>query len=227
MKRLFYLVFFMICYSSAFSQFIERLYGQVGGTLGADIMLSEGSIRQESFETTNINYATVFFSGRMNILEFSNDLALSLAGQPTLSVGRAYNEQGGGGNISFRMPFVAELNFNCAATVATRKRVGFSLGGGIQYMKYPLSSKPVPVAPSDNAQYLGINAQWWEPVIVTGVKFVGKQFYAREINLRVSMVNKGELDNTNENNAADLEKETIADFKSYAFTLSFLQYINY
>jgi|SRR5690554_286373 len=227
MKRFFYLILFMSMFSTAFSQFSERLFGQIGGTLGADVMFSEGNIRQESFETTNVNYATVFFAGRMNFLEFSNDVALSLAAQPTLSVGRAYNTQGGGGNISFRMPLVAELNFNSAATVSTRKRVGFSIGGGIQYIKYPISSKPVPVAPSNNAQYLGMNAQWWEPVVVTGVKFVGKFFYAKEINLRVAYANKSSLENTNKNNSLEMANENITEFTSFAFTLSFLQYINY
>lgn len=232
MKRLLHLVLFMSIFSSTFSQFNERLFGQVGGTLGADVMLSEGNmgVKRVPFSSTNVNYATIMFAGRMNFMEFSNDLSMSLGVQPTLSVGRAYNEQGGGGNISFRLPMVMELNFNSAATVSTRKKTGFSIGGGVQYVKYPLSAKSVPVArPEANtgSEYLGIKATWIEPVLVTGVKFVGKHYFAREINLRVSYANISEVGNDHIEGNKEDDRNNIHDFTNIGFTISFLQFINY
>ena len=232
MKRLLHLVLFMSIFSSAFSQFNERLFGQVGGTLGADVMISEGKmgVKRVPFSSTNVNYATIMFAGRMNFMEFSNDLSMSLGVQPTLSVGRAYNEQGGGGNISFRLPMVVELNFNSAATVSTRKKRGYSIGGGVQYVKYPLSAKSVPVArPETNtgSEYLGVKATWIEPVLVTGVKFVGKHYFAREINLRISYANISEVGNDHIEGNKEDDRNNMHDFTSIGFTLSFLQYINY
>ena len=228
MKRLLHLVLFMSIFSSAFSQFNERLFGQVGGTLGADVMISEGKmgVKRVPFSSTNVNYATIMFAGRMNFMEFSNDLSMSLGVQPTLSVGRAYNEQGGGGNISFRLPMVVELNFNSAATVSTRKKRGYSIGGGVQYVKYPLSAKSVPVArPETNtgSEYLGVKATWIEPVLVTGVKFVGKHYFAREINLRISYANISEVGNDHIEGNKEDDRNNMHDFTSIGFTLSFLQ----
>ncbi|HPY82312.1 MAG: hypothetical protein M0R02_01205 [Bacteroidales bacterium] len=232
MKRLLHLILFMSIFTTAFSQFNERLFGQVGGTLGADIMMSEGKmgIKKIPFKSTNVNYATIMFAGRMNFLEFSNDLSMSLGLQPTLSVGRAYNQQGGGGNISFRIPLVVEVNFNSASTVSTRKKTGFSIGGGVQYIKYPLSAKSVPVAKPElqtGSEYLGIKASWLEPVLVTGVKFVGKYYFAREINLRISYANISEVGNDHFEGNKNDTRNNMHDFTSFGVTLSFLQYINY
>ena len=88
MKRLLHLVLFMSIFSSTFSQFNERLFGQVGGTLGADVMLSEGNmgVKRVPFSSTNVNYATIMFAGRMNILEFSNDLSMSTSASSNNSI---------------------------------------------------------------------------------------------------------------------------------------------
>jgi len=224
MKRLLHVVLFLAITSSVFSQRkTERFFMQIGGTLGADVMFSDGDIRKESFTTTNINYASVIFTSRLNFLQLSNNASISLGVQPTLSIGRAYNSVGGGGNLSFRLPGVIELNLGAAATGSTRKDVGFSIGGGVQYMKYPISANSVPVAPSKNSDYLGMYATWLEPVLVTGVKFFGKSYYCREVNLRFSYASKDEV-----NNATDLTQgEVINNFHSMGIMVSFLQYLNY
>lgn len=223
MKRLIFsaLLFFIV--ANTYSQLDERVFGQIGGTLGADAMMTSGVIQKQSFSSTNINYVTVMFTGRLNILEFSNNMSMSLGVQPTLSVGRAYNSVGGGGNLSVRIPGVFELNFGAASTVSTRKDVGFSIGGGIQFVKYPLSSKAIAVAPNKNNDYLGIYAKWTEPVLVTGIKFFGKHYYCREINMRVSYASIGEV----ENNSKITENQFITGFQNVGVMLSFLQYINY
>lgn len=229
MKRIIHLVLFVSVFSNSYSQFHERLFGQVGGTIGLDVMYTDGKMRvtKEAFESLNVNYATVIFAGRLNILEFSNDLSLSFAAQPTLSVGRSYNNQGGGGNLNMRIPMVFELNFNSAATVSTRKKTGYSIGGGIQYVQYPLfGNNSVPVG-QGSTQFLGMNANWVEGVLVTGVKFVGKHFYARELNLRIAYAQISELGNDHFEGNKDDNRNNIHDFRNVGVMLSFLQYINY
>ncbi len=224
MKRLLSLLLFVSVLTQGFSQFNERLFGQIGGTVGFDFTRSSGKILNVDFSNTQINYASVFFAGRMNFLELSNNSSMSLALHPTFSIGRAYNEVGGGANFSLRVPFFMELNLGAASTVSTRKNEGFAIGMGVQYVRYPFFSNGiVPVAIDRNRKPVAMSAIWYEPVMQMGYKFFGKNYYCKEINLRASYAMPMGI----VNNDTDLITSKIEKFNSVGVMISFLQYINY
>jgi hypothetical protein len=228
MKRLIQVVLLISVFSNAFSQIDERVFFQIGGTVGADYSASKGAIGvkninvNQSYTNTQINYASVIFGSRINFMEFSNNSSMSLALKPTLSMGRAYNDIGGGSNLSLRVPVFMELNFGAASTVSTRKDVGFAIGFGMQYVRYPLL-KGVPVAKDLGTKAVTVNAHWFEPVVDMGIKFFGKHYYCREVNLRASYASIKEVDNS----TAQAPDQVIKGFTNMGFMLSFSQYINY
>lgn len=227
MKRILPIILLVCLFSKAFSQFDERVFFQLGGTVGFDYTNMTGKIGEglTYYDVSNnqINYATVIFTTRLNFLEFSNNSSMSLGVQPALSLGRAYNSVGGGGNASFRFPAFLELNFGAASTVSTRKDFGFGIGLGAQYMKYPLMNT-VPIANgSHEGEVLGINTKWIAPTLQMGLKFFGKSYYCREINLRATYGSYDEINNDSEYS----KNQVIKDFKTMGVMISFLQYLNY
>lgn len=225
--------------------FASKLYFQLGGTIGADVMRYEGifcknsmasNIQPIPFSATNVNYATLMGVGRVNFLEISNNASLSLAMRPNISFGRAYGD-GGGTTTMIRLPFTLDFNSGAAATVSTRAKTGFSFGVGAEFIKYPLGNA-VDVAAEKEAngvntstgRYINMKAAWWQPVAVVGVKFFGKHYLCRELNFKASFCSMGELDNQttiNTNNNGQSLYGTIYDWKTVGLTISFLQYLNY
>jgi hypothetical protein len=227
MKRILPIILLVCLFSKAFSQFDERVFFQLGGTVGFDYTQMKGKIGEglSFYDITNnqINYATVIFTTRLNFLEFSNNSSMSLDVQPALSLGRAYNSVGGNGNASFRLPAFLELNFGAASTVSTRKDYGFGIGIGAQYMKYPLMGN-VPVYNGTHAgEIYSINSSWICPTLQMGLKFFGKSYYCREINLRATYGASNKLDNNSETSS----NQVIKDFQTMGVMISFLQYLNY
>lgn len=224
MKKLFSFLVLAHIASFSFSQIDERVFGQVGGTILADITQSSGSILGEKFETYNINFASFMFAGRINFLEISNNTSLSLSAVPTLSVGGAFNDIGASANFSFRLPLLIDFNYGTAATIVTRKNGGIAFSLGAQYSRYPLfPNGTAAVAKDRNGKILSMSAYWIEPVMSVGYKFFGKHYYCREINLRASYaLPMGEV-----NNDTKQIKSNIDDFKSMGVMISFMQYINY
>lgn len=224
MKRFATFLLFVSILTQGFSQLDERVFGQIGGTVGFDYTRSSGTILGAEFTNNQINYASIIFAGRMNFLELSNNSSLSLAVHPTLGIGRAYNEIGGGSSFSLRVPLFVELNLGAASTVSTRKNEGFAIGLGAQYVRYPMfGNGTVPVAKDKNNKVVAMSAIWTEPVLQMGYKFFGKNYYCREINLRASYA----MPFGTVNNDTKLIKSNIDNFNSFGVMLSFLQYINY
>ena len=220
--------------------FASKLYFQLGGTIGADVMRYEGIFCKNSmasyiqpipFSATNVNYATLMGVGRVNFLEISNNSSLSLALRPSVSFGRAYGDGGGGTSTMFRFPITLDINSGAAATVSTRAKTGFSLGLGAEFVKYPLGNAVDVVAePNTNeggttGRYLNMKASWWQPVAVVGVKFFGKHYLCRELNFKFAYCSTGEIDN--QTNTDKSRYGTISDWQTFGATISFLQYLNY
>ena len=224
MKRLATLLLFVGIFFQGFSQLDERVFGQIGGTVGFDFTHSSGTVLGTEYSNNQINYASVIFAGRMNFLELTNNSSMSLAVHPTFGIGRAYNEIGGGSTFSLRVPLFIELNIGAASTVSTRKNEGFAIGIGAQYVRYPMfGNGTVPVAKDKNNKVVAMSAIWTEPVLHMGYKFFGKNYYCREINLRASYA----MPFGTVNNDTKLIKSNIDSFNSMGVMLSFLQYINY
>ena len=248
MKRLVQLLVCLVLVStSAFAGkggFGERLFFQVGGTIGADVMNMTGTIGKDpenatsksqkiatEYSSLNVNYATLILAGRINFLEMTTNSALSLNVRPSFSFGRAYNTTGGGNTTMLRLPFTLEFNSGAASTASTRAKTGFSFGGGAEYIMYPLGNA-VSIAedPNGNGGMAGgynrdLKASWLQPVVYAGVKFFGKHYYCREINFKASF---SSIATVNNKSNVDADKfGTIYDFKTVGLMISFLQYINY
>lgn len=224
MKRLLSLLLFVSILTQGFSQLDERVFGQIGGTVGFDFTHTSGKILDTEFSNNQINYASVIFAGRLNFLELSNNSSMSLAVHPTLGIGRAYNEIGGGSSFSLRVPLFVEINFGAASTVSTRKNEGFAIGIGAQYVRYPMfGNGTIPVAKDKNKKIVAMSTIWTEPVLHMGYKFFGKHYYCREVNLRASYAMPFGV----VNNDTKLIKSNVENFNSVGVMLSFLQYINY
>ena len=220
------------------------MFFQLGGTIGADVMHYEGIFCKNSlasnidpipFSATNVNYATLMGLAGINFLEVSTNFSLSLAARPNISFGRAYGD-GGGTTSMIRLPFTLDINSGAAATVATRAKTGFSFGVGAEFVKCPLGNavdvaaeKEVNGGNDKTGRYINMKVAWWQPVAVVGVKFFGKHYLCRELNLKASFGSKGELDNKTTINAINGQSlyGTIYDWKSVGLTISFLQYLNY
>ncbi|MCQ2959222.1 MAG: hypothetical protein MJ198_03420 [Bacteroidales bacterium] len=237
MKRLFQLV---VCFSLISSVVFagrggigERLFFQIGGTVGADVMNMTGTIAKgeidERLETpytsTNVNFATLVLAGRINFLELSNNSSLGLVLRPCASFGRAFNDYGGTSTM-VRLPFSIELNTGAAATVSTRAKTGVTFGLGYELVKYPVGNG-ITVA-SDNGQERAIKAGWGQYVGVVGIKFFGKHYFCREINFKASYSSRGG-DNYVRNLAEEENSyyKNIGDWQTVGLMISFLQYLNY
>lgn len=222
--------------------FASKLFFQLGGTIGADVMRYEGVFCKDNsatniapipFAATNVNYATLMGVGRVNFLEVSNNLSFSIATRPNISFGRAYGD-GGGTTSMIRLPFTFDINSGAAATVSTRAKTGFSFGVGAEFIKYPLGNAVDVAAEKGNfgdntGRYVNMKASWWQPVAVVGVKFFGKHYLCRELNFKASFCSMGELQNQTTIDVAQSQSlyGTVYDWKSVGLTISFLQYINY
>ena len=246
MKRLVQLVVCLVLISTtAFAGkggFGERLFFQVGGTIGADVLNMTGIIAkddanrpsatslQTEYSSLNVNYATLILAGRINFLEMTTNSALSLNFRPSASFGRAYNSAGGGNTTMLRLPFTIECNSGAASTASTRAKTGFAFGGGAEYVMYPLGNA-VSIAEDPNgnggasAYNRDLKCNWLQPVVYAGVKFFGKHYYCREINFKASFSSISTVDNKTN---VDADKfGLVSDFKTVGLMISFLQYINY
>lgn len=218
--------------------FASKLFFQLGGTIGADVMRYEGvfckdnpatNIEPIPFAATNVNYATLLAVGRVNFLEISNNSSLSLGFRPSIGFGRSYGE-GGGTSTMFRMPITLDINSGAAATVSTRAKTGFSFGLGAEFVKFPLGNAIDVVAEKANqgentGRYLNMKASWLQPVAVVGVKFFGKHYLCRELNFKASFASIASLENQTSFDEGLYGK--ISDWKTVGLTISFLQYLNY
>ncbi len=231
MKRFLHLVLFASLFSNAFGQFNERVFFQAGGTVAADFRSFSGipSDSRTKFNAINYNYATVILTGRVNIIEFSNNFSMSLGLQPAFSVGSFKETNADGPYCSVRIPGLLEFNFNAGATVSTRKDNGLSIGVGYQYTRLPMSEKtPLYILENPNDKDINsVNLDFFEPVVVVGYKFFGKKYYCKEINFRASYGAKDELINETSLTINDKIDRYITDFRTFSFTLSFLHYLNY
>ena len=234
MKRLFQVALFIGLFSvSSFAKggFGDRLFFQVGGTIGADVMnmtgvIAKGTPLETEYSSLNVNYATLALSGRVNLLEISNNSSLGLTLRPSGSFGRAYNDAGGGSSTMLRLPFTFDFHSGAAATVATRAKTGFTIGVGAEYVMYPLGN-PVAVAPDPNGldRDRDIKANWLQPVVVAGIKFTGKHYYCREINFKASFSTASSMTNSTSLDAQYYGK--IDGWQTVGFMVSFMQFLNY
>lgn len=242
MKRLLQLVVCLSLISSAAfagrGGIGEKIFFQIGGTVGADVMHMEGTfanekgargIKEITFVSNNVNLATLQFNARINFLELSNNSALSLSFRPSGSFGRAINDIGGTSTM-IRLPLTLDLNSGAAATVSTRAKTGFTLGVGAEFVKYPLAGEGVALCRDENSardgDYISLNASWIQPVVTLGIRFFGKHYYCREINFKACYKSPGDVDNKCNESAQSLYS-TIKDFQNVGLMISFMQYLNY
>lgn len=243
MKRIAELVLCLSLFaSSAFAGggFGERIFFQVGGTIGADVMNYGGTFLKDNpasnldpleFSSLNVNYATIVLAGRLNFLEMSNNSSLALAFRPCASFGRAYNDAGGGNSTTLRLPVTIDYNSGASSTVSTRAKTGFSFGVGAEFLMYPLGNAVDVVEQGVNgsgnvsSQALNFKANWIQPVVVVGIKFFGKHYYCRELNFKASYTSLSSISNKTNDGSGLYEK--VSDFTSVGLMVSFLQYLNY
>lgn len=221
----------------------ERLFFQVGGTVGADVMHMEGTfvntkgatnVKDINFVSNNVNFATVQLVGRINFLELSNNSSLSLAFRPSGGFGRAINDIGGT-TTTLRLPFTIDINSGAASTVSTRAKTGFSFGIGAEYIMYPAVGEGVSVCNDANQgavnnNYVSMKGGWWQPVAVVGIKFFGKHYYCREINFKACYYSTSALENKSISSESVVEENfysKISDFSNVGLMISFMQYLNY
>ena len=247
MKRIFQLV---VCLSLVSSVAMaghggigERIFFQVGGTVGADVMQMNGMFYNKSgaknlkdlpVENLNVNLATVSFVGRINILELSNNSSLSLAFRPAASIGRSINDFGGPSTM-LRLPFTFDLNSGAAATVSTRAKTGFVFGIGAEFISYPALGDGVTVQKTDagitqqgqNENFINMKASWIQPVATFGIRFFGKNYSCREINFKACFKPESEVENKSVVDNAANPYSTVSDFKNMGLMISYIQFLNY
>ncbi len=247
MKRIFQLV---VCLSLVSSVAMaghggigERLFFQVGGTVGADVMQmtgkflnlkNAGNLKDLDIENLNINLATVSFVGRINLLELSNNTSLSLAFRPAASIGRSINDFGGPSTM-LRLPFTFDFNSGAAATVSTRSKTGFVFGVGTEFISYPALGDGVTVQKTDagitqqgqNENFINMKGSWIQPVATFGIRFFGKNYSCREINFKACFKPEGDVENKSVIDNAANPYSTISNFQNMGLMLSYIQFLNY
>lgn len=221
----------------------ERIFFQIGGTVGADVMKMDGMFKNTKgaanmkdlpIENLNVNLATLQFVGRLNFLELSNNSSMSLSFRPAASIGRSINDFGGPSTM-LRLPLTFDFNSGAAATVSTRAKTGFVFGFGFEYISYPAVGDGVTVQKTDagngqagqNENYLNMKGSWIQPVATFGIRFFGKNYSCKEVNFKACFKGASDLDNKSVVDNASNPYAVVGDFKNVGLMLSYIQFLNY
>lgn len=223
----------------------ERIFFQVGGTIGADVINMTGQflnkrdaegVKEYDISSLNVNYATLQLVGRINFLELSNNSSLSLSFRPAASIGRAMNDYGGSATM-LRLPLTLDFNSGAAATVSTRSKTGFVFGVGAEFITYPAVGEGITVVKQEvgggmqgTSEYLiNMKGSWIQPVATFGIRFFGKNYSCKEINFKACFKPAGDLDNKSIESSMREQNPyaLISNFQAIGLMVSYVQFLNY
>ena len=217
MKKILLCSLFSVASSLAFAQGLaDRYIGSLGNTYFLDYAstpVASEVINPGSFDAyteyhidQSFSLFTIVYTARLNVLEPSDNFALSANVVPALGI--AFSEAGYG---SINVPLTINADFGAGATYHTTRDVGGTFGVGLEYNKIGLISKEG----VDSA----FKTSWMQPVVTTGVRYWNKKNKMREINLKFGM---GGAQDYREYQSDDLTSR-----RSLTARVVFISFLNY
>lgn len=217
MKKL--LLCSLLSFSSffAFSQGLaDRYLSSLGGTYFLDY--SATPVKAEWREdlsnpdweyrsASSVSVYTIIYNARLNVLEPSDNLAVSASVAPALGVN--FSEIGIG---SINVPLTVNLDFGAGATYHTTHNAGGTFGLGVEYNKIGLI--PTGDVAADDYQ-----TSWVQPVVIAGVRYWNRKNNLREINFKFGMGDARDY--------REYDDEALTTRRSITARLSFIKFLNY
>jgi hypothetical protein len=149
------------------------------------------------------NLTTYSYKGWVNVLEFGNNASFSLGFEPAIGLGIAFPSSSSSSNNgtnpsssasaphgfgSAELPLLAEFHFGNGATYNTDKNIGFSIGGGVEFIYAPII-----ITDGSSPTYTDLNGKiisttlvsaWMEPCVEAGITFWAGTSTATEISFK-------------------------------------------
>ena len=219
MKKLLLCVLLSFTSMLAFSQGLsDRYISSWGNTYFLDYSASpvHTTLIEEGTQDPYLEYSvasafslfTLIYNTRINVVEPSDNFAVSASVAPSLAL--SFSESGIGG---INMPVTLNAEFGAGATYHTTHNRGGMFGLGVEYNKIGL------FALGDDYSEGEYKTSWIQPVVITGFRYWNKKNNLREVNLKFGM---GGTQDYREDQSEDLTTR-----RSLTARLSFITFLNY
>lgn len=220
MKKSLPLIILLTISTSAFSQGLkDRYFSSIGSTYFLDVFTTP--VKSETFfdeysqeyeteysRSLGFSYFTFMYRARLNVMQLSEDMAISASLTPALGI--SVSDAGIG---SFNMPLLISAELGAGSTYSSASNLGFSIGAGAEYTNAGLINSDL------GDSYIGYTKSWVQPVVATGIRYWNKRNKLREINIKYGFGDKKPYQ--------EYQGDEVVDKRSMTVRLSFMYMLNY
>lgn len=176
-------------------------------------------------QNTGVGIISIMYEGRYNIIQPSDNFAVSIKGKPTLSL--AISNSGMG---AFYLPIGAGVEIGDGATYQTTSSIGFTLTAGYSLNVLPLLKSGDPYDKAAQYDNVTLKSSWGAPFIATGIRYWNKTNKLREINVLYSFASNDKIPAGAEQLGFETDGNVESNYKFYSsfrICVSWMIYLNY
>jgi hypothetical protein len=214
---------FLLMASCLFAQ-NERIFHSTGFSIYTDYMQAPvttytknpGTIDEVSYagQNSGLSIFTFIYNFRYNIMEISDNAALTGSIIPALGLYLSDGYAGNTGIGSLNIPLMAGYEFGAGSTYNSTANMGGFIRFGVEWTKAPLF-----VSSEGGTDDVEFESSWVEPVVQGGVRYWNKRNKLREIHIKYGF-GSGAPDGVNDENGNSLGS-------AMSIRLSWMLFLNY
>lgn len=217
--------------------FQEKYFSAWGFSPCLDFAFSPGKVYYPAYRTgntdtvcflhqkTSVGLVSIAYEGRYNILQPSDNMAISIKAKPTLSL--AISNVGTG---AFFLPIGAGLEVGNGSTYQSESNMGFTFTAGYAFNVLPLIKSGDPYDIAEGFTNVEIKGSWGSPFISTGIRYWNKSNKLREINILYSFNSNDEIPAGAEQAGFETDgnvEDSHEFFPAFRICITWMIYFNY